>query len=73
MQNSDDYGYTSYDGLWSLMKKKVMTKKELKSKSGISFEEYNMMQIKEDVSLATLRKICRLLQCNYSELISFTN
>lgn len=50
-----------------------MTKKELISKSGISSEEYNLMQSKEDVSLATLRKIYRLLQCNYSELISFIN
>lgn len=55
------------------MKERGMTKKELISKSGISSEEYNLMQSKEDVSLATLRKICRLLQCNYSELISFIN
>lgn len=55
------------------MKERGMAKKELISKSGISFEEYNLMQNKEDVSLATLRKICRLFQCNYSELINFTN
>lgn len=26
-QNQDDFGYTSYDGLWSLMKEKGMAKK----------------------------------------------
>lgn len=51
------------------MKERGMTKKELISKSGISSEEYNMMQNKEDVSLATLRKICKLLDCNYEEII----
>lgn len=51
------------------MKEKGMTKKELISKSGISSEEYNLMQNKEDVSLATLRKICKLLDCNYEEII----
>lgn len=55
------------------MKERGMTKKELISKSGISSEEYDLMNNDQDVSLATLRKICRLLQCNYSELISFTN
>lgn len=50
-QNSDDYGYTSYDGLCSLMKERGMTKKELISKSGISSEEYNLMKNNIDVSL----------------------
>ena len=51
------------------MKERGMTKKELISKSGISSEEYNLMQNKEDVSLATLRKICKLFDCNYEEII----
>lgn len=51
------------------MKEKDMTKKELISKSGISSDEYNLMRNNEDVSLATLRKICRLLCCDYCELI----
>lgn len=52
------------------MKEKGMTKKELISKSGISSEEYDLMQNNEDVCLATLRKICRLLCCDYCKLIN---
>lgn len=51
------------------MKEKGMTKKELISKSGISFEEYNLMQNKEDVSLETLRRLCKLFGCNYKDII----
>lgn len=55
------------------MKEKDMTKKELISKSGISSEDYDLMKSNDDVSLATLRKICKLLQCNYCDLISVIN
>jgi len=68
-QNSDDYGYTSYDGLWSLMKERGLTKKELISKSGISSKDYDLMNNKEDVNLKTLRKLCKLFNCNYGEII----
>mgnify|MGYP002609656551 FL=1 len=51
------------------MKERGMTKKELISKSGISSEEYDSMKNNEDISLATLRKICKLLDCNYKEII----
>lgn len=51
------------------MKEKNMTKKELISKSGISSEDYDLMQNNEDVCLATLRKICRLFECDYSKII----
>lgn len=54
------------------MKERGLTKKELISKSGISSEDYNLMKNNEDVSLATLRKICRLLHCNYNSIITFT-
>lgn len=50
-----------------------MTKKELISKSGISSEEYDLMNINQDVSLATLRRLCRLLCCDYCKLINIKN
>lgn len=53
------------------MKERGITKKELISKSGISSEDYNLMKNNEDVSLATLRKICRLMHCNYNSIITF--
>ena len=53
------------------MKEKGMTKKELISKSGISSEDYDLMKNNEDVCLATLRKLCRLFDCNYNSIIAF--
>lgn len=52
------------------MKEKGMTKKELISKSGISSEEYDLMNDNQDVSLATLRSICRLFNCDYDRIIN---
>ncbi len=52
------------------MKEKGMTKKELISKSGISSNEYNLMQNNRDVCLKTLRKICKLFECDYGTVIS---
>lgn len=51
------------------MKERGLTKKELISKSGISSEEYDLMNNNQDVSLATLRRICKSLNCDYSKLI----
>ena len=53
------------------MKEKDMTKKELISKSGISSNDYDLMQNNEDVCLATLRHICQLLGCDYKDIIAF--
>ena len=53
------------------MKERGMTKKELISKSGISSEEYDLMNSNQDVSLATLRKICKFLDCDYDQIIKF--
>lgn len=52
------------------MKERGMTKKELISKSGISSEEYDLMNNNQDVSLATLRSICRLFNCDYDRIIN---
>lgn len=52
------------------MKEKGMTKKGLISKSGISSEEYDLMKNNEDVSLSTLRRLCKLFNCDYSSLIN---
>lgn len=51
------------------MKKRGMIKKELISKSGISSEEYDLMKNNIDVSLSTLRMICKLFNCDYSKII----
>lgn len=72
MQNNEDFGYTSYDGLWSLMKEKDMTKKELISKSGISSEDYESIEKNIDLSLSTIRKICLVFNADYKDIISLS-
>lgn len=52
------------------MKERGLTKKELISKSGISSEEYDLMKNNEDVSLSTLRSLCKLFNCDYSNIIN---
>lgn len=52
------------------MKERGLTKKELISKSGISSEDYNLMNNDQDVSLATLRNICKFLGCDYGQIIN---
>lgn len=52
------------------MKARRITKKELISKSGISSEEYDLMNNNQDVRLATLRKICKFLYCDYARIIN---
>lgn len=69
-QNQDDFGYTSYDGLWSLMKERGITKKELISKSGINYEELGLMEKNADLTLSAIRKICLALNVDYKNVIT---
>lgn len=52
------------------MKEKGMTKKELISKSGISSEEYRLMEKNVDLTLSAIRKICAVLNVDYKDIIS---
>lgn len=52
------------------MKEKGMMKKELISKSGISSEEYRLMEKNVDLTLSAIRKICSVLNVDYKDVIS---
>lgn len=52
------------------MKEKNMAKKELISKSGISSEEYRLMEKNVDLALSVIRKICIVLNADYKDIIS---
>ena len=52
------------------MKERGMTKKELISKSGISSEEYRLMEKNVDLTLSAIRKICTVLNVDYKDIIS---
>lgn len=52
------------------MKERGITKKELISKSGISSEEYRLMEKNVDLTLSAIRKICSVLNVDYKDVIS---
>lgn len=63
----------SYDKLWKLLIDKKMTKSKLKEKAGISFNVLAKLGKEEPVSLDSLNKICKTLQCNIGDIMEFTN
>lgn len=63
----------SYDNLWKLLIDKRMNKTQLKQLAGISTNAVAKLGKNESVSLETLEKICRLLQCNIGDIVEFTS
>ena len=61
----------SYDKLWKLLIDKKMNRTELKNKADISFNVLAKMGRNEFVSLESLYKICKTLDCNISEIMEF--
>lgn len=52
------------------MKERKISKKKLIELSGISVYDYRKMKENKDVNLSTLRKVCKTLHVDYSEIIS---
>lgn len=61
----------SYDKLWKLLIDKRLSKTELKKISGISFNVLSKLGKNEFVSLESLYKICRILDCNIGDIVEF--
>jgi DNA (cytosine-5)-methyltransferase 1 len=61
----------SYDNLWKLLIDKKMNKTQLKQLAGISTNAVAKLGKNESVSLETLEKICKLLQCNIGDIVEF--
>ena len=59
----------SYDKLWKLLIDKKMNRTELKGAAGISFNVLARMGKNEPVSLESIEKICRYLNCNVGDII----
>lgn len=53
------------------MKERGIAKKELISKLGISSQDSDLMKNNIDVSLKTLRRLCKLFCCNYKDIIDY--
>ncbi len=62
-----------YDRLWKLLIDKKMNRTELKDMAGISFNVLAKMGKGETVSLESLQKICRTLECNIGDIMEFTD
>ncbi len=63
----------SYDNLWKLLIDKKMNKTQLKQLAKISTNAVAKLGKNESVSLETLEKICKLLQCNIGDIVEFTS
>lgn len=58
-----------YDKLWKLLIDKRMNRTNLKDKAGISFNVLAKMGKGETVSLESLYKICKTLECNIGDTV----
>ena len=63
----------SYDRLWKLLIDKKMNRTDLKKASGISFNVLAKLGKGETVSMDTLEKVCKALDCNVSDIFEFTD
>ncbi|MFI3327160.1 MAG: helix-turn-helix transcriptional regulator [Clostridia bacterium] len=62
----------SYNKLWKLLIDKNMKKQDLQQATGLSRATITKLGKNEDVSTATLRKICDVLDCNIEDIIEIT-
>lgn len=61
----------SYKPLWKLLIDKEMSKKRLMELTGISKSTVDKMYRGENVSLEVIDRICRQLDCDISDVISY--
>lgn len=61
----------SYNNLWKLLIDKKMNKGSLRKLTGISSSTMAKMTNEEPVSLKVLESICRELDCNIGDIMSF--
>lgn len=62
-----------YDKLWKMLIDKRMNRTDLKDKAGISFNVLAKLGKGESVSLESLYKICKTLECNIGDIMEFTD
>ena len=61
-----------YERLWELLAKKNMKKIELQHRSGISGNILAKLGRNEYISMQSVEKICKALQCDVSDILDFT-
>ncbi len=65
-------GY-NYDKLWKLLIDKKMNKEELRKRTGMFSTTLARMGKDENVSLDVLGRICKELECDIGDIISYKN
>ena len=60
-----------YDRLWKLLIDKKMSRTDLKDAAGISFNVLARMGREEYISMESLHKICRVLDCDIGSVMEF--
>lgn len=63
----------SYNKLWKLLIDKGMTKTEMRLKADISTTTLAKLGKNETVSMEVLLKICKVLDCNVSDIMDVIN
>ena len=61
----------SYAPLWETMKKRSATTYTLQVKGGISSSTIRRLKAGESVSTNTLDALCRILECELSEIVEY--
>lgn len=61
----------SYNGLWKMLIDKNMYKKDLASELNISSATMAKMGKGESVSMDVMERICKYMDCNIGDIISF--
>ncbi|MBS6454805.1 MAG: helix-turn-helix transcriptional regulator [Holdemanella biformis] len=63
----------SYNRLWEMLIDKNMKRIEMQSLTGISGNILARMEKKQYVSMETIEKICKKLDCTMDEMMEFTD
>ena len=63
----------SYNKLWKLLIDKEMNRTDLKETSGISFNVLAKLGKSEAVSMESMLKICKVLECDIGDIVEIIN
>ena len=71
IRGGDNSMLISYNKLWKRMIDQNLNKTQLKEKAGISTNAVAKLGKNEAVSMDTIEKICKALQCNIGDVMEF--
>ncbi len=60
-----------YDGLWSLMKEKGITKYYLRENCGIDSKTIRRLLVNDNMETKTLNKLCSVLNCDIGDIAKY--